>query len=181
MKYVDYLKVKDNGRKYVIGGSFFTYKGVQYGKGTKLLYTFDFHKRALMAENKNNPYWRPQYDYRMDERYYTLKPVWFDSVYYKDGKAQWVCGMLAGTGVDVVPDRDFKEILIPVYYVEPPTPKELRHTRLHDGTWFDYIGYYIIIYVLWLLFSLISYQWLTSWILSTIGLIWISYHTLSQP
>lgn len=183
MKYVDYLKVKDDGRKYVIGGSYFTYKGVQYGKGTKLLYTFDFHKRVIMNAHKNNPYWKPQYDYRMDERYYTLKPVWFDQIYYYHVEERWVCGMLAcdAPGMKIIPDRDFKEILIPVYYVEPPTPKELLHTRLHDGTWFDYIGHYIIIYVLWLLFSLISYQWLTSWILSTIGLIWISYHTLSNP
>ena len=181
MKYAEYQKVKGDGRRYVIGGSYFTYKGVQYGNGTKLQYTFDFHKRVLMNANKNNPYWKPQYDYKMYEEYYTPKPVWFNQIYYYKGQERWGCGMLAcdAPGMEIVPDRDFKEILIPVYYVEPPTPKELFDERMHDGTWINYIPGFIPVYICWMLFCLISNQWLTGWVLGTYLFLRLSYLKIS--
>ena len=184
MKYSEYVKVKDDGRQYVIGGSYFTYKGVQYGKGTKIQYTFDFHKRVLTNANKNNPYWRPEADYRMNEKYYTPKPAWFSSIYYYHGNERWVCGMLAGQtdGMKIVPDRDFKEILVPVYYVEPPTPKELAHQRFKDGTWVNYIfngmfpGYVIL-----MLFAILAQpaQMISGWIVLTAAFAWYTYLKIS--
>lgn len=180
MKYADYVKVKNDGRKYVIGGSYFTYKGVQYGKGTKIQYTFDFHKRVLMNAFKDSPYWKPEADYRMFEELYTPKPAWFDSIYYYKGRERWVCGMLAcqADGMEIVPDRDFKEILVPVYYVEPPTPRELARQRFQDGTWVNCIFNRMFPgYVFFMLIAIIAHpaqRWST-WIVATMWFVIYTY------
>lgn len=179
LKYVDYINAPKDGKRYVIGGSYFTYKGVQYGKGTKIKFTWDFNQRFLRHTLGKNQFWKPESDWRINNQYYTPAPSWFDSIYYKDGKEVWVCGNLAGTGMEVVPDMDIEEILVASYYVEPPTPKELFHQRMHDGTWINYIGTYIIVYVLWMLFCLISYDWIVGWIMGTYLFLRLSYLRLS--
>ena len=178
MKYIDYVNRPKDYKTYVIGGSHFTYKGVQYGKGTKIKFTNDFSKRFIRHTMSKNEYWNPKYDWRLFSSYYQ-ETGFFHSINIVNGKENWICGMLAGTGMEVVPDRDIDEIIRPVYYVEPPTPKELFHQRMHDGTWINYIGHYILIYVLWLLFCLISYQWLVGWIMGTYVFLHLSYLKLS--
>lgn len=182
MRYVDYVNRSKDYKMYVIGGSYFTYKGVQYGKGTKIKFTWDFNQRFLRHTLSKNKYWRPEGDWRINNKYYDPNPSVFNQICIMDGKKTWICGNLAGSGIDVVPDRDIAEIVRPVYYVEPPTPKELAHQRFKDGTWVNYIvnemfpGYVILMF-----FAILAQpaQMISGWIVLTAFFAWYTYLKIS--
>lgn len=50
---------------------------------------------------------------------------------------------------------------------------------MHDGTWINYIKDFIPVYIGWMLFCLISYQWLVGWVLGTYLFLRLSYLRIS--
>ena len=161
--------------------NYFVYKGVKYGKGTKIKFTWEFNQRFLIHTMSKNKYWRAEADYRVGNKYYEPAPSWFWQINIIDGKEDWVCGYLAGTGIEIVPDRDIEEILVPAYYVEPLTPRQLVKKRLKDGTWVNYIGAQTVFYVLCLIISPIFREWYLIWTIGLYLYLRTSYLTLSEP
>ena len=178
MKYVDYVKVKDDGRQYVIGGSYFTYKGVQYGRGTRIKFTWDFEQRFLQHTLSKNKYWNPDSDWRIGSKYYYPGPWKFWEIHYCRGIENWVCGYLAGTGMKINPDTDIDHIENPIYYVELPTPRELARQRFQDGTWVNCIFNKMLPgYVFFMLIAIIAHpaqRWST-WIVATMWFVIYTY------
>lgn len=146
----------------VTGGSFFTYHGIRYGKGTQIRFNQQFY------DTRNKPY---SWSKRKEE---------FDSIVIEGGKSIWRCG-ICGIGeryADVVPDRDIYAIIKPYYYFEP---KELVRTRLQNGTWINYVWKQTLFYVVCLLISPIFKEWYLIWTIGLYAYLRLCYIALSKP
>lgn len=127
----------------VTSGDYFTFRGVRYGRHTKLRFKKEVYERVGKVPNK---------------RYTT-----FYSIQNNNGETVWHCGkdwLCTEQHANIVPDRDIEVIITPVYYY---TPKELVKHRFQDGTWFAYIWKQTLIYAVCLLVSPILQQWYLIW------------------
>lgn len=148
--------------KFVTCGSYFTYKGIKYGRGTVFRFTADFYNRIGKSYN---PHQRKEQ---------------FDKIVEKNGEETWHCGMYCPGDYyeNIVPDRDIWKIVEPVFYFEP---KELVKKRLKDGTWINYIWSETLFYVFCLLISPILQQWYLIWTIGLYAYLRIAYIKLSSP
>lgn len=145
---------------YVTGCSYFTYKGVRYGEGTKIRFNQQFYD----SRNKKH---------RCYEKVEILKCI-------EDGGKVWHCGqhITYERYEDVVPDRDIYGIVKPYYYY---VPKELVQERLRDGTWILYIWPQTLFYTLCLIVSPIFQEWYLIWTIGLYAYLRLSYIALSKP
>lgn len=146
----------------VTDGPHFTYKGVEYGCYTKVLFTDDFYKKV-------GEYVEP---WKMPAKTCGYKYPWFrtlDCTIMKDGKKFWCFQgynsvLATHRYADIDFDKDIEKIMTPVYYYEP---MDLLKKRFRDGTWFWHIAKETLIYAACLLVSPIFKEWYLIW---TIGL-----------
>ena len=159
---------------YITNGSYFTYKGVRYGRYTEILFTKDFHRR-------HPPAFRPMWAFYTGGNWMDHIPCrrTFHSIVIENGKEVWRFGdpMIYHKYDDIDPDRDIEAINVPVWYLEP---KEMVKKRLMDGTWINYIWPQTLFYIFCLLASLITYEWYIVWIIGTYVYLRTSYITLSK-
>lgn len=146
---------------YITGGSFFTYKGVRYGKGTQIRFTEEFYKRIEKPTQFS-------FSKRKDH---------FESITIENGKEIWHVWN-SGDLKDVIPDRDIYNIVYPVYYYEP---KELARQRLQNGTWFDYVWKQTLFYAACLLISPLFKEWYLIWTIGLYAYLRLCYIALSKP
>ena len=148
--------------EFITCGSYFTYKGIRYGRGTIFRFTSEFYQNAGKSYNPHH---------RKEQ---------FDKIVVKDGKQMWHCGMFCPGYYyeDVIPDRDIWTIVQPVYYFEP---KELVRQRLHDGSWIAYIWPQTLFYILCLIVSPIFQEWYLIWTVGLYVYLRTSYIKLSKP
>lgn len=163
---------------YVTCGSYFTYKGIRYGRYTQILFTEEFYKRANeYIDPCSTRSWAIMGGYKFP--YFRV----FHSVENKDGKEIWRLQRPKATDlkpteyVDVDPERDIANIVKPVWYLEP---KELVRMRLSNGTWMNYIGVQTLFFIICLLASLVTNQWYLVWTVGTYIYLRTSYITLSK-
>lgn len=149
---------------YITHGSYFVYKGIKYGFPTTVLFTDAFYKRVGETHLGGEHYGSWHY---LNEPMYKA----FTSIKMIDGKETWNFSSNINYPefpdchyTDIVPERDIREIIYPVYYMKP---SELVKTRFRNGTWFNYVWKQTLIYVLCLLISPVFKQWYLIW---TIGL-----------
>lgn len=145
--------------QYVVGGSYFVYKGVKYGKGTVFKFKDEFYERI------GKPVKTISITGRMEK---------FDSIVIKNGKPIWYIWN-NGYLEDVVPERDILGIPYPVYYFEP---KELAHRRFDNGTWVNYIFNDMFPgYVIFMLIAIVAHpaqRW-SAWIILTVFFVIYTY------
>lgn len=162
---------------YVTTGSYFTYKGVRYGKRTRVLFTEGFYKRIGEYINPTKSHsWAITCGYKFP--YFRT----FSSVSMENGKQVLHFGgrnltLTVYHYVDIDPDRDIEKIITPVYYF---TPKEMVKKRLNDGTWFCYVWWQTLVYALCLLISPLFQQWYLIWTVGLYFYLRICYIELSK-
>lgn len=148
---------------YVTSGDYFVYKGIRYGRYTKILFKDEFYERfneTIKPNWANVRLWGWKYPYFRT----------FHSIGCENGKTVWRLNrpnweiLKPDDYVDVDPERDIEKIVVPVWYMEP---KELVKLRLENGTWINYIWPQTLVYALCLLVSPIFQQWYLIW---TVGL-----------
>lgn len=154
----------------VTNGSYFTYKGVRYGKYTQILFKDNVYERlndvpkylSVRTWGSKSPYFRT-----------------FRDIQQVNGKNVWLLGYPLATQryVDIDPDRDIEQIIIPIYYYEP---KELVKKRLMDGTWIWYIWPQTLFYIVCLLVSPVFQQWYIIWTTGLYLYLRIAYIKLSR-
>lgn len=145
---------------YMTSGSYFWYKGVRYGLGTKILFTEDFYKRVREYVNPHaitaGPAIRNGLKYPYFRKLQFIREI--------DGKIVWGFGnpLIAHQYTDVDPERDIEKIITPVWYL---TPEEMIKKRLSDGTWIEQVWPHTLILIFGLLFSLLFREWYLAWIM----------------
>ena len=149
---------------YVTRGDYFVYKGVRYGRYTKILFTEDFYKRV----GEYIEPWKARGWLGSGWKFPYFKT--FHSIGYENGKTIWRLNktnweiLKPDEYYDIDPERDIENIITPVWYLEP---KELVKLRFSNGSWINYIWRQTVAYVLCLLISPIFQQWYLIW---TVGL-----------
>ena len=149
---------------YVTGGSYFTYKGVRYGRYTKVRFNDEFLKRVRELHYPYSPHRGKRT---------------FHSIIEENGQKIWRFGdiMIYHKYIDIDPDRDIEAINVPVWYLEP---KEMVKKRLSEGTWINYILPQTLFYIFCLLASLVTNDWWVVWTIGTYIYLKTSYTTLSK-
>ena len=161
--------------------NYFVYRGIKYGKGTKIRFTRDFYLRLKQYRTEVYRRNNPNSNFTFSNTYYREpEPSYFHYINIIDNKEEWICGSLAGTEMEIIPDRDIQEILYAVYYFDPLSPKELVKVRLKNGTWFDYIWKQTLFYVVCLLISPLFKQWYLIWTIGLYAYLRLCYIALSK-
>lgn len=163
---------------YVNHGSYFTYKGVRYGRGTKILFTEEFYKRIgeyIDPHKTHNKWilfgWKFPYFkvFHSNERR-------GDKMVWKLNDPNWAM-FKPEEYIDVDPERDIEKIVTPVWYMEP---KELVKMRLQNGTWFAYVWKQTLVYALCLLISPLFQEWYLIWTIGLYAYLRLCYIELSK-
>jgi hypothetical protein len=131
----------------------FVYNGMKMGVGTKVLFNYDFYYRNA-AGNYFNGY-----------QYNKQKPSVFSLIEREGEKTIWYFNNCIVS--DLVIDRDVKEIVQCVPYVEETDKDRIRKKKEKGLTW-DYIWPGTVIYILSMLFITIFHERLWGWIAATI-------------
>lgn len=151
----------------VTSGSYFVYKGVKYGKYTKVSLTPEAYNRYGLHYTTFNP------------RVFVFHSIEED----EDGNEVWkLClpnfaPFYPKDFYGIVPERDFEPTMVPVYYM---TPRELVKSRLRDGTWIFYVWQQTLVYVLCLIISPIFQQWYLIWTMGLYLYLRLCYIELSK-
>lgn len=143
----------------------FTYRGKEYGYATKVRFTKEFYMRQFQKYGPNS-IWGTWHRHYVNE-YQFVKPSMFYHIKIKEGKTIW--NFFDFEVDDLVPDRDIKEIVHPVYYVKPKTDKEKIQEKKEKGLTWSYIWPGTLVYIFCMLIVIpIFNERVWGWIAATI-------------
>ena len=158
---------------YATSGSYFTYKGVRYGRRTLIKFSDEFRERIRNHVKPGTYSNLANYPGRF------RGPTPFNAIKEENGQKVWLFGspMVTDWIIDFVPDRDIVEIVTPIYYL---TPREMVKQRLKDGSWILYVWPQTLFYIFCLLISPLFKQWYIIWTTGLYLYLRICYIELSR-
>lgn len=169
--------MSEHKHPYIVGGSYFTYKGVRYGVKTRVKFSKEFYSRAGTAYN-----WHGLRFQDLDRYYQYIGDTWFVGEWRSsESGSKYLRFAFYEHMQHIDPDKDIVEITRPIYYYDPPTQKDIRQKRLKNGTWFLYIWDITLWYILALLVSPIFTQWYVIWTSGTYVYLRFCWIRLSTP